>query len=217
MTALPRPDLPPGPARTLNDALHDLHHRAGWPSLRTLARETGVSHTTVSKIFSSSAPPPWGTVELVVEAMAGDCDLFRELWLAATSPTNGDASPVAPGIGKTTLVTRAAKSTSARTAVGNCLPLSGEICLLPIADCIRSVREQDVQAFSQVLTDCPSYVSRPLSALVPEVGTVTSGATRAEDRGLLFGALAAVLRACADRGRLALLRRGQPRRVGTPG
>ena len=39
MGGLPRPDLPPGPRRDLSEALHDLHHRAGWPSLRTLARE----------------------------------------------------------------------------------------------------------------------------------------------------------------------------------
>ena len=36
MGALPRPDVPPGPQRELVDALHDLHHRAGWPSLRLL-------------------------------------------------------------------------------------------------------------------------------------------------------------------------------------
>ena len=69
MSALPRADVAPGPARSLNDALHDLHHRAGWPSLRTLARETGVSHTTVSKAFSRPALPTWGTLELLVEAM----------------------------------------------------------------------------------------------------------------------------------------------------
>ena len=62
MSALPRPDLPPGPHRDLVAALHDLHHRDGWRSLRTLARDTGVSHTTVSKVFSSPALPTWGTV-----------------------------------------------------------------------------------------------------------------------------------------------------------
>ena len=36
MRPLPRPDLPPGPHRDLVDALHDLHHRDGWPSLRVL-------------------------------------------------------------------------------------------------------------------------------------------------------------------------------------
>jgi hypothetical protein len=47
--ALPRPELPPGPRRELNDALHDLHHQAGWPSLRTLAAAAGCSHTTVDR------------------------------------------------------------------------------------------------------------------------------------------------------------------------
>lgn len=48
MSALPRPDLTPGPHEDLNDALHDLHHRAGWLSLRSPAKETNVSHTTLS-------------------------------------------------------------------------------------------------------------------------------------------------------------------------
>ena len=43
MSALPRPDLPPGPHRELNDALHDLHRQASWPSLRRLARQAGES------------------------------------------------------------------------------------------------------------------------------------------------------------------------------
>jgi hypothetical protein len=93
--ALPRPDLPPGPGRELSDALHDLHHRAGWPSLRTLARETGVSHTTVSKAMSAPVIPAWGTLELLVEAMGGDTVLFHELWLAASTPRplSGRAEP----------------------------------------------------------------------------------------------------------------------------
>ena len=81
MSALPRPDLPPGPHRELVDALHDLHHRAGWPSLRALAAATGVSHTTVSKVFSSPALPSWGTLELLVEAMDGDGARFHDLWV----------------------------------------------------------------------------------------------------------------------------------------
>ena len=60
MGALPRPEVPPGPHRELVDALHDLHHRAGWPSLRRLAEQTGVSHTTVSKALSSAAAPQLG-------------------------------------------------------------------------------------------------------------------------------------------------------------
>src|SRR5215217_5894814 len=83
MAALPRPDVPPGPQRELVAALHDLHHRAGWPSLRRLAQDAGCSHTTVSNVFSSPRLPPWGVLELVVEAMDGDVADFRELWLAS--------------------------------------------------------------------------------------------------------------------------------------
>lgn len=83
MSALPRAEVT-GSAKSLNDALHDLHHRAGWPSLRTLARRSGVSHTTVSKAFSAPKVPSWGTVELLVEALGGDAAFFHDLWLAAS-------------------------------------------------------------------------------------------------------------------------------------
>src|SRR5207253_2709243 len=89
MSALPRPDVPSGPHRDLVDALHDLHHRAGWPSLRTLAKAAGCSHTTVSTVFSSARPPPWGVLELLVEEMNGSVGEFRQLWLAATDAQPG--------------------------------------------------------------------------------------------------------------------------------
>ncbi len=85
------PICTPGAQRDLNDALHDLHHRTGWPSLRALAREAGCSHTTVSKAFSTAALPTWGVLELLVEAMHGDAEHFRELWLTASTPTAGGA------------------------------------------------------------------------------------------------------------------------------
>ena len=66
MGTLPRPELAPGPHRALVDALHDLHHRAGWPSLRSLARDAGCSHTTVSHVFSQPRLPSWGAVEVLV-------------------------------------------------------------------------------------------------------------------------------------------------------
>jgi tetratricopeptide (TPR) repeat protein len=86
---LPRPDLRPGSHRDLVDALHDLHHRAGWPSLRALAAPAGCSHTTVSTVFSSPRLPAWGILELLVEAMDGDPAHFHQLWLAATAPAEG--------------------------------------------------------------------------------------------------------------------------------
>ena len=86
MPALPRPELTAGAPRDLNDALHDLHHKAGWPSLRKLAAAAACSHTTVSTVFSSAQLPSWGVLELLVEAMDGDPEEFRELWLAASAP-----------------------------------------------------------------------------------------------------------------------------------
>src|SRR4029079_11936665 len=96
MPALPRPDLALGPHRDLVDALHDLHHQAGWPSLRTLGDAAGCSRTTGSRAFSAPRLPAWGVVELLVEAMGGDPSHFHGLWLAAGSPEG--ANDVGPGI-----------------------------------------------------------------------------------------------------------------------
>ena len=95
MGALPRPDLPIGAHHDLVVALHDLHHRAGWPSLRALAHEAGVSHTTVSKVFSAPGLPTWGTLELVVEAMQGDIATFHNFWLDALC-SGRTADPACP-------------------------------------------------------------------------------------------------------------------------
>jgi tetratricopeptide (TPR) repeat protein len=76
--------VPDGPVRVLFDQLHELHHRAGWPSLREMAKEVGCSHTTVSVAFSGPAAPRWGLLELIVETLGGDTDRFHELWLAAS-------------------------------------------------------------------------------------------------------------------------------------
>jgi tetratricopeptide (TPR) repeat protein len=93
VAGLPRPDLAPGPHRELNDALHELHHRAGWPSLRALGERAGCSHTTVSHAFSSTRLPSWGLLEVLVEAMSGEPGRFRELWLAASAPTANGSRP----------------------------------------------------------------------------------------------------------------------------
>lgn len=173
MGALPSPVLPPGAHQVLVRALHELHHEAGWPSLRSLARDTGVSHTTVSKAFSSSALPPWGTVELLVEAMGGSRAEFHVLWLAASSSDDDDAPPPPSpgiagrrtelavvrdhldggggllvvtgeaGIGKSTLVDAAAALTDTRVAVGRCLPFSTEVPLMPVVELLRSIHDAD--------------------------------------------------------------------------
>jgi tetratricopeptide (TPR) repeat protein len=88
--ALPKPNVPDGAIRAFFDGLHDLHHRAGWPSLRDMAREVGCSHTTVSVAFSGPSVPRWGLIELIVEALDGDTGRFHELWLAASTAARPD-------------------------------------------------------------------------------------------------------------------------------
>jgi tetratricopeptide (TPR) repeat protein len=211
MGALPRPDVAPGPHRELVDALHDLHHHAGWPSLRRLAGHIGVSHTTVSKVFSSPSVPTWGTLELLVEAMGGDVARFRDLWLTASAP----ASPTEPrliagrvaelatvrhhlesgsgpllvtgeaGIGKTALVTTAAKSSATGVVVGRCLKLSGEVPLLPVIDVLRSILGiEDGEWVEQALSDCPAYVRTSLGRLLPELEAVPTGTPQDDPWGL---------------------------------
>ena len=233
MSALPRADLPPGAHRDLVTALHDLHHRAGWPSLRTLARETGVSHTTVSKAFSRPDLPSWGTLELLVEAMHGDTERFRDLWLSASTPTDGGHPPPRiagrraeldvvrrhletgtglllvtgeAGIGKTTLDQQRGSAGERRGARHRTVPSAVHRCpLLPVADCLRSVWERDPAAFGDLVRGLPPFAERAIALLVPEAGGRAVGTGRPEDRGLLFSAVGLVLRALAAEHPLALV------------
>jgi tetratricopeptide (TPR) repeat protein len=153
--------------------LHDLHHHAGWPSLRTLARETGVSHTTVSKTLSAAALPNWGILELLVEAMHGDSGHFHDLWLAASAPASPKIRTGTPlriagrraeladvrlhletgsglllvageaGIGKTALLRAATGATGTFVAAGHCLPLAAEVPLMPVIDVLAAIHEVD--------------------------------------------------------------------------
>jgi hypothetical protein len=153
--------------------LHELHHHAGWPSLRTLARETGVSHTTVSKTMSAPVLPTWGILELLVEAMHGDSDQFRDLWLAASAPHSPKTRTGTPlriagrraelgaiqlhletgsglllvageaGIGKTALLQAATGATGTFVAAGRCLPLAAEVPLLPVIDVLAAIHDVD--------------------------------------------------------------------------
>jgi tetratricopeptide (TPR) repeat protein len=95
MGALPKPTVPDGPVGSLFDALHELHHRAGWPSLRDMSRDVGCSHTTVSAAFSEPRVPRWGLLELIVEALGGDAEEFHGFWLAATGTQPDHAPPPA--------------------------------------------------------------------------------------------------------------------------
>jgi uncharacterized protein YjbI with pentapeptide repeats len=90
-----RPDLPQGALKDLNDALHDLHGRAGARSSRYLAdqlrqRHGGtLSHTTVHKLFTQPELPELQLMLWIVELLAervrrldpdAECDRFDYLW-----------------------------------------------------------------------------------------------------------------------------------------
>lgn len=73
-----------GPCHDLLLALRDLHLRAGEPSVRMIARSTSaLSHDTVHRVLTRPVLPGWGPLELVVEALGGEVDAFRLLWISA--------------------------------------------------------------------------------------------------------------------------------------
>ncbi|SDI31147.1 Flp pilus assembly protein TadD, contains TPR repeats [Actinokineospora alba] len=96
MGALSRPNVSGTDLAALFDALHNLHHRAGWPSLRDMAKELGCSRTTVLAAFSEPRLPKWGLLELIVETLGGDVERFHELWLAAGTPDRSGTSSTTP-------------------------------------------------------------------------------------------------------------------------
>jgi hypothetical protein len=94
---LPFPDVSPGPLHELLEELHKLHARAGWPSVRELARGQNFSHTAVHELFTKSIGDRKLPVLLsVVEKLAklaprvdqeATLDKFDQLWDTATGRT----------------------------------------------------------------------------------------------------------------------------------
>lgn len=68
----------------LRARLKRLHRLSGEPSTRELARRTGgaITHTTVHAVLRCVRLPRWGPLELVVEALGGEQNEFRQLWVA---------------------------------------------------------------------------------------------------------------------------------------
>ena len=171
MPALPRPDLPPGAHRDLVDALHDLHHRAGWPSLRTLpARRRLLPHHRLQGLLlpasppgapsssssrrwtatpptstTSGSPPPLRTNGTVVPD-AADRRTHRPSSppydVTSRPAPDSSSSPARPGSARPPS-SHGRRRADAFVATGHCLPLSTEVPLLPFADCLRSVHDAD--------------------------------------------------------------------------
>ncbi|GAA4704269.1 ATP-binding protein [Phytohabitans rumicis] len=87
------------PIETLFEEIRLLHRRAGEPSTRTIARSLGrgvLSHTTVNAVLRGSRVPHWGPLELVVQALGGDVERFKELWLEARGASDSPAAVPPP-------------------------------------------------------------------------------------------------------------------------
>jgi hypothetical protein len=85
-------DQPPGAVQlaALRDRLRRLHRAAGEPSSREVARLTGkaISHTTANITLRCDKSPKWGQLELVVDALGGDTEEFRQLWVSVRDAEN---------------------------------------------------------------------------------------------------------------------------------
>jgi hypothetical protein len=59
--------------------------------MRAIARATdALSHDTVHRVLTGPGVPRWGPLELIVEALNGDVEKFRVLWMAARRAVEDD-------------------------------------------------------------------------------------------------------------------------------
>jgi hypothetical protein len=80
-----------GAARDLQVALRRLYVMAGAPSVRDIAKETKtLSRDTVHRVLIRPGLPRWRSLELIIEALGGDVETFRDLWIAARQAMDGD-------------------------------------------------------------------------------------------------------------------------------
>jgi hypothetical protein len=92
-----RVGLPTGPIGDLFGELRRLHRRAGEPSVRALAMRIGegvLSHATVHTALRGPRIPRWPVLELVVEALGGDTQRFKDLWIAARDAEDEHGPPL---------------------------------------------------------------------------------------------------------------------------
>jgi class 3 adenylate cyclase len=86
------------PLVKLRNRLQRIHRHNGEPSTREISRRTGkaISHTTVNLVLRCIKNPRWGQLELVVEALGGNVDEFRSLWIAVRDAEDGPATAAIP-------------------------------------------------------------------------------------------------------------------------
>ena len=235
MGLLHQPELEPGPHRDLVDALHRLHHEAGRPSLRAIARRAGCSHTTVFHVFTHPRVPAWSLLEVVVTAIGGDPADFRDLWLAATADGARHLPPPArtiagrraellvvrrhleagggllvvtgePGIGTTTLLAAASQQVSTFVARAGGLPILADAPFALVSDVLRQVwLDDEGRWFGEALSRCPGFVAPALSRILPEIGLPGRDVEDRFANDRLFAAIESTLAALSSLRPLALV------------
>ncbi|MEV6928198.1 hypothetical protein AB0M46_27420 [Dactylosporangium sp. NPDC051485] len=87
------------PLLALREQLRRLRLHSGNPSYREISRQTrqAISHTTVAAVLRCEKNPKWGHLEVLVDALGGDLERYRLLWIAAeeagTAPNRVAADP----------------------------------------------------------------------------------------------------------------------------
>lgn len=151
------PDLEPGPVLRLKQALHELHLRAGAPSIGEIVLDTGRVHSrsVVHGVFSAPAAPRRDPMATVAEALlrrVRNADVERELdrlhllwqeaW-AADAPGTGPVVDPGPAAGPAAVPAGAADDAGGRGRNGRLSDLFG-LCGWSRGELARLVNRQAV-------------------------------------------------------------------------
>ena len=116
------------------------------------------------------------------------------------------------GVGKTRLVTEGMRRVAADGVVavwGGCLPMRETLPLLPVADALAELSRVDGgELLDAALAVTPRYVGSEVERLVPRLGSGAAEPSRQVESGQrerLFAAIAELLGAVAQRGRVVLV------------
>ncbi|MEV4283626.1 ribosomal protein L7/L12 [Actinoplanes xinjiangensis] len=168
---LRKPDLPAGAHHDLSVALHELHRKAGWPSVRDLERTIGVDfvgRTRIYDAFTSPRLPPWGVLSVLVPELARrvprmdadeQTDHFHRLWDSA------------------------AQAKDARTRAWSVVLTDAGGRRIQLVELIRSVTGAGLAEATEMLAHCPATLA---------IGLTQEGAERLVSRVEALGALADV-------------------------
>ncbi|MCZ7424289.1 ribosomal protein L7/L12 [Micromonospora sp. WMMA1949] len=166
---LRKPDLPAGAHRDLSLALHELHRKAGWPSVRDLERAINVDlvrRTRIYDAFTSPRLPAWGVLSVLVPELASrvprmdadeQVDRFHRLWDTA------------------------AQAEDARTRAWSVVLTDSGSRRIPLVELIRSVTGAGLAEVTEMLVHCPATLA---------AGLTQEGAERLVSRIEALGALA---------------------------